>query len=113
MIFHGFPCIARCDGCGAEGETIEHRNARSGALSRADLPIGWKLVPSGRDKLHVCPDCIGPDGEPFGDRREAFDARLDHHGTSLLPVIAESVGVPIEIARLWARAWETQQRKVA
>lgn len=114
MIIHGFPCIARCDGCGVEGETVEHRNSRSGTLSRADLPFGWRLVPLlGRERLHVCPECIGADGEPFGDRRASFDARLDHHGTALLPVIAESLGVPIEIARRWARAWEHSQRRVA
>lgn len=113
MILHGFPCIARCDGCGVEGETVEHRNSRSGTLSRADLPFGWQLVVVGREHRHVCPECQGADGEPYGDRREAFDARLDHHGTSLLPVIAESLGLPIEIARRWAAEWSAAQRRVA
>lgn len=112
MIRNSTPAVAVCDSCGDEAEAIEVRKPRTGVLSAAYLPEHWLRIGAGRDELHLCGDCVSTPGGPFGDRREAFDARLDHHGPAMLAPIAASLGLPDSIAALWCAEWQKQQRSV-
>lgn len=109
MIRLGFPSIAVCDACGAEAEAIEQRNPRTDALSRADLPKGWKFDVLDGEHIHRCGLCFAAAVEPFADRRAAFEARLDHLGTGLTVDIAASLGVPVGLGRRWAGEWKSRQ----
>ncbi len=113
MIRNDTPSIAICDACGDEGETIETRNHKSGALTAAFLPEHWQTFRVDRELLHICGACVPANGDLFGDRRDAFDARLDHLGPAMLAPIAASLGLPDSIAARWCAAWKEQQRKVA
>ena len=113
MIRASVPAVAVCDGCGDEGEPFEARNLRTGALTAAYLPVGWKYDRVDGEDVHRCGLCAAGAVDPFGERREAFEARLDHLGTGLVADIAHSLGVPIGIGRRWAAEWEQQQRRVA
>lgn len=121
IIADGHIAMAECDSCGDRAEAIEVRKPKTGALSAAFLPEGWTLdrIPgslsgAGAPEIfHRCAACTAASAEPFADRREAFDARLDHHGTNLLPMIAASLSLPESLARRWAAEWEQQQRRVA
>lgn len=89
MIISGEQAVAQCDGCGAEAEAYEARNPKTGALSAAFLPAGWKFnrVPDGVggvEDVHRCAACAEAAVDPFGDRREAFEARLDGDRGGLL-----------------------------
>lgn len=109
MIIAGDPSMAECDSCGDRAEAIEVRKPKTGALSAAFLPEGWTLDKIEREIFHRCPACSAASVQPFADRRDAFDARLDHHGTSLLPVIAAGLGLPESLARRWAAEWQADQ----
>jgi hypothetical protein len=109
MIRAGDPAVAICDSCGEEAEAVETRNRKTGALTAAFLPKGWKLDRVEGEVIHRCGACVAAAEKPFEDRREAFDARLDQLGTSLLADIALSLGVPIALARRWAGEWRLAQ----
>lgn len=113
MIRRGEPAVAVCDSCGEEADAVETRNQKTGALTAAFLPEGWKFDVVDGEHVHRCATCFAAAVAPFEDRREAFEARLDHLGKGLIVDIAESLGVPIGIGRRWAAEWENQQRKVA
>ena len=113
MILNGHPSKAICDGCGAEGEPFEARNRKTGALTAAFLPRGWKYDRIDGEDVHRCAGCVASDAEAFGDRREAFEARLENFGIGMVADIAASLGVPAGIGRRWAAEWDSTQRKVA
>lgn len=111
MIIAGNPAIAVCDGCGVEGEAYEARNPRTGTLTAAFLPKGWKLDRVEGEDVHRCADCAAGAVDPFGERREAFEARLDHLGPGLVTDISISLGVPVGIGRRWAAEWQAKQQQ--
>lgn len=113
MIINAIPAIAECDGCGARDEAIEERNRKTQALTWAALPKGWRLDRVEGEEVHRCGDCVAAAVEPFGDRREAFAARLEDLGMGLVADISVSVGVPIGIGRSWAAAWQSKERERA
>jgi len=106
VIVPGNPTIAVCDGCGTEGEAYEARNPRTGTLTAAYLPRGWRFDRTAGEDVHRCAPCAAGAVDPFGERRAAFEARLDHLGPGLAADIAHSLGVPIGIGRRWAAAWQ-------
>ncbi|MHA3791475.1 hypothetical protein [Sphingomonas sp. YL-JM2C] len=116
MIITGNPTMAECDGCGEREEAEEARNPRTGTLSWGFLPAGWKYdrVPDGEgggEDVHRCATCAAGAVDPFGDRRAAFVARLDHLGAGLAADISVSLGVPIGIGRRWAAEWQAKQQE--
>lgn len=113
MIVIGTPTMAQCDGCGEEAEAEEARNPRTGTLSWAFLPMGWKLDRIEGEEVHRCGSCVEGAVDPFGDRRAAFEARMEHLGPGLTADIAVSLGVPIGIGRRWAAEYQAKQRSAA
>lgn len=109
MIRPGNPAMAVCDDCGDEAEAHEERNRRTGTLTAGFLPKGWKVDRVEGEPVHRCPLCVASSEEPFGDRREAFEARLDQLGTALLADIALSLGLPFALAQRWAGEWRSAQ----
>jgi hypothetical protein len=103
--------MAICDGCGASGEAEECRSPR-GTLSWAFLPLGWSLVGRDAPGVHLCGACVASSVEPFGDRREAFEARFEQLGPGLVADIAASLGLPGDIARRWAGEFREKQERM-
>jgi len=116
MIIPGNPAIAVCDGCGIEGEAYEARNPKTGTLTAGFLPKDWKFDrvsdgAGGGEDVHRCGECAAGAVDPFGERREAFEARLDHLGPGLVTDISISLGIPVGIGRRWAAEWQAKQRE--
>ncbi len=109
ILADGHSVIAQCDGCGAVDEAVETRNRRTGSLTAAFLPKGWKFDVLDGEHIHRCGLCFAVAVEPFADRRAAFEARLDHLGAGLTVDIAVSLGVPIGLGRRWAGEWRSRQ----
>lgn len=113
ILADGHGCRIECDSCGAVGEGIDARNPRSGTLTAAFLPMGWAFDVVEGEHVHRCGTCVAAAVEPFADRREAFEARLEQLGTALTVDISASLGVPIALGRRWAGEWRNRQFSVA
>jgi hypothetical protein len=90
------PDLARCDGCGAEGETVQERGP-DGQLKVAWLPAGWKWW----EPEHLCAECVGRSRAFHAPMRDRFAALLAQLGRGLVADIAQSLGVPVELAWEW------------
>ena len=112
IIAHGHSAIAQCDSCGDRAEAHEERNRKTGALTAAFLPAGWQLEKVEGEPVHRCAECVAASEQPFADRREAFEARLEQLGAGLTVDIAKSLGVPIALGRRWADEWRSGQFQV-
>lgn len=113
MIRRGEMAVAVCDGCGEEGEAYEARNPRTGTLSWGFLPSGWKYDRIEGEDVHRCAECAAGAVDPFGERREAFEARLEQLGGGLVADISMSLSIPDGIGRRWAAEWAAKTRRAA